>query len=134
MHDSPTVSSKKINLVSSDGDVFEVDYNVALMSKTIEDAIKTNPGGYTDSISVPVLSSKLLTKVIEYCEKHSCRNMSGVDLRGWDVRFLNVDRGTLFDLVLSANYMNIKSLLDLTLKAVADKIRGKTLRQFFANQ
>jgi len=43
MHDSPTVLSKKINLTSSVGDVFEVDYDVALMSKTIEDAWRPIP-------------------------------------------------------------------------------------------
>ncbi|MED6195135.1 hypothetical protein PIB30_035162 [Stylosanthes scabra] len=31
--ENPTVSSKRVKLVSSDGDVFEVDYNVVLMSQ-----------------------------------------------------------------------------------------------------
>ena len=36
-------SSKKIKLKSYDGDVFEVDYDVAVMSKTIQDVIETYP-------------------------------------------------------------------------------------------
>ncbi|GAU11131.1 hypothetical protein TSUD_197550 [Trifolium subterraneum] len=62
MHDSPTVTPKKISLISSDGDVFEVDYDVALMSKTVEDAIDTIPNG-DSSISLSLVRSELLTKL-----------------------------------------------------------------------
>jgi S-phase kinase-associated protein 1 len=126
MHDSLTASSKKINLISSNGDVFEVDYDVALMSKTIQDAIEINPAGDFNSISLSLVNSKSLTRVIEYCKKHKNTQMSDVDLKDWDVEFINVDYNTLFDLILSANYLNIKSLLDLACQTVADIIKGKT--------
>jgi S-phase kinase-associated protein 1 len=128
MHDSPTVTSKKINLISSDGDVFEVDYDVALMSKTIEDAIETIPTDDTDinNIFLSLVRSEILTKVIEYCKKHNSAQMLDVDLNDWDVEFANVDYTTLFDLILSANYMNINSLLDLVCSKIADMIKGKT--------
>ena len=130
-HENPIVSSKKINLVSSNGVVFEVDYNVALMSRTIEDLIKANPAGYTDySIPLPLVSSKILSKVIEYCKKHteeaSSSNDFDVDIKEWDAEFVEVDQQTLFDLVLAANYMDIKTLLDLTTSKTADMIKGKT--------
>ncbi|KAL6966024.1 hypothetical protein U1Q18_045590 [Sarracenia purpurea var. burkii] len=35
-------------------------------------------------------------------------------------------KGTLLNLILAANYLNIKSLLDLTCRTVADMIKGKT--------
>ncbi|KAK7292292.1 hypothetical protein RIF29_08070 [Crotalaria pallida] len=135
MHDSPSISSKKINLISSDGDAFEVDYAVALMSQTIEDVIKTIPGG-GDTDSIPLsLNSKSLAKAIEYCEKHTKfasnfdyneRSTSNVDLNDWDAEFVKVDHDTLFDFVLTANYLNIKSLLDLASCKIADMIKGKT--------
>ena len=37
-----------------------------------------------------------------------------------------VDQGTLFELILAANYLDIKGLLDVTCKTVADMIKGKT--------
>lgn len=39
---------------------------------------------------------------------------------------LKVNRGTLFHLVLAANYLNIKGLLDITCKTIANMIKGKT--------
>ncbi|XP_057420400.1 cullin-like protein 3 isoform X2 [Lotus japonicus] len=141
LHDIPTPSSKKIRLVSSDGDVFEVDYGVALMSKIIEDVIKAKPAGGSDSILVSTVSSNILAKVIEYCKKHTKasnfnhkEDMSGVDIKNWDSKFVEVDYQTLFDLHMSANYLNIKSLLDLTGTTIGDMIKGKTpeeIRQMF---
>lgn len=37
-----------------------------------------------------------------------------------------VDQGTLFELILAANYLDIRSLLDVTCKTVANMIKGKT--------
>ena len=44
----------------------------------------------------------------------------------WDKYFVKVDDETLFNLILAANYLDIKPLLDLTCKTVADEIKGKT--------
>ncbi|KAJ0770887.1 putative SKP1/BTB/POZ domain superfamily, SKP1 component, dimerization [Helianthus annuus] len=51
------------------------------------------------------------------------------DLKAFDSEFVNVDQDTLFDLSLAANYLNIKSLLDLTCKTVADMVKGKTTKE-----
>ncbi|KAK7363602.1 hypothetical protein VNO77_05750 [Canavalia gladiata] len=142
LNDNPIASSKKINLISSDGDVFEVDYAVALMSKTIRDVIESNPGSDTDSINIPVsLSREMLGKVTEYCKKHTEASnsnydeyISNVDLNDWDAKFIDVDHQTLFNLVLSSNYLNMQSLLDLASNKIADIIKGKTpeeIRKFF---
>merc|ERR1712080_259397 len=41
----------------------------------------------------------------------------------WDAEFVKVDDDTLFSLILAANYLDIKTLLDLTCKTVADYIK-----------
>uniref|UniRef100_A0A453M755 SKP1 component dimerisation domain-containing protein n=1 Tax=Aegilops tauschii subsp. strangulata TaxID=200361 RepID=A0A453M755_AEGTS len=51
---------------------------------------------------------------------------SAEDLKSFDAEFIKVDQNTLFDLILAANYLNIKGLLDLTCQTVADMIKGKT--------
>jgi S-phase kinase-associated protein 1 len=42
---------------------------------------------------------------------------------------MEVDQATLFDLIMAANYLNIKGLLDLTCQTVANMIKGKTPEQ-----
>ena len=44
----------------------------------------------------------------------------------WDAAFVTIDQEMLFELILAANYMDIKSLLDLTCAKVASMIKGKT--------
>ncbi|KAK4262041.1 hypothetical protein QN277_027653 [Acacia crassicarpa] len=121
--------SKKITLKSSDGEPFEVDEAVALESQTIKHMIEDDCAD--SGIPLPNVTSKILAKVIEYCKKHvdaanSEEKISEEDLRTWDADFVRVDQATLFDLILAANYLNIKSLLDLTCQTVADMIKGKT--------
>lgn len=117
---------------SSDGETFEVDESVALESQTIKHMIEDDCAD--NGIPLPNVTSKILSKVIEYCKKHvespksDDRTTSTVDdeLKAWDAEFVKVDQATLFDLILAANYLNIKSLLDLTCQTVADMIKGKT--------
>jgi len=45
----------------------------------------------------------------------------------WDATFVEVDQETLFELILAANYMDIKPLLDLTCAKVASMIKGVVL-------
>ncbi|CAI9104796.1 OLC1v1003558C1 [Oldenlandia corymbosa var. corymbosa] len=126
-------TSKNIVLKSSDGETFEVEEAVALESQTIKHMIEDNCAD--NSIPLPNVTSKILAKVIEYCKRHvdaakaaegTAEKTSDEDLKSFDADFVKVDQGTLFDLILAANYLNIKSLLDLTCQTVADMIKGKT--------
>merc|ERR1719440_2216534 len=44
----------------------------------------------------------------------------------WDANFVEVKQELLFELILAANYMDIKPLLDLTCAKVASMIKGRT--------
>ncbi|KAK9713204.1 hypothetical protein RND81_06G011400 [Saponaria officinalis] len=137
-------SEKKITLRSSDGETFELDEVVARESQTIKHMVEDDCAD--NVIPLPNVTSKILAKVIEYCKKHveySANKSSDTtasttasggagggavddELKSWDAEFVKVDQSTLFDLILAANYLNIKSLLDLTCQTVADMIKGKT--------
>ncbi|XP_048128620.1 SKP1-like protein 1A isoform X2 [Rhodamnia argentea] len=125
-------SSRKITLRSSDGESFEVEEAVAVESQTIKHMIEDDCAD--NAIPLPNVTSKILAKVIEYCKKHVDASkaedrVNDEDLKAWDAAFIKVDQvdqATLFDLILAANYLNIKSLLDLTCQTVADMIKGKT--------
>jgi len=125
-------ATKKITLKSSDGETFEVSEAVALESQTIKHMIEDDCAD--NAIPVQNVTGKILAKVIEYCKKHvgaadADEKPSEDDLKNWDGEFVKVDQATLFDLILAANYLNIKSLLDLTCETVANMIKGKTPEQ-----
>ncbi|KAI3926294.1 hypothetical protein MKW98_028430 [Papaver atlanticum] len=114
-----------VTLKSSDGETFDVEESVALQSQTIKHMIEDDCAD--NGIPLPNVTSKILAKVIEYCRKHDDpTDDKDKDLKDWDAEFVKVDQATLFDLILAANYLNIKSLLDLTCQTVADMIEGKT--------
>ncbi|KAL2478666.1 putative E3 ubiquitin ligase [Forsythia ovata] len=117
-----------IALKSYDGDTFVVEEAVALESQTIKNMMEGNCGG--TSIPLPNVTSNILAKVIEYCKRHiNADKATDEDINAYDANFVNVDQGTLFDILLAANYLNIKSLLNLTSQTVADLIKGKTLEE-----
>ncbi|KAK4434643.1 SKP1-like protein 1A [Sesamum alatum] len=133
-------ASKKITLRSSDGEVFEVEEAVAVESQTIKHMIEDDCAD--NVIPLPNVTGKILSKVIEYCKRHvdaaasasaakaddklASASVTDDDLKAFDADFVKVDQATLFDLILAANYLNIKGLLDLTCQTVADMIKGKT--------
>ncbi|XP_062144257.1 SKP1-like protein 1B [Alnus glutinosa] len=121
--------SKKITLKSSDGEAFEADEAVALKLPTIKKMIEDDCA--ENGIPLPNLTSKILAKVIVYSKKHvEAANpddrTSEYHLKAWDAEFVEVDQDTLFDLILAANYLNIKSLQDLTCQTLAEMVKGKT--------
>ncbi|CAN1226670.1 SKP1-like protein 1A [Linum perenne] len=137
-------TERKFTLISSDGESFQVEEAIAMESQTIKHMIEDDCAG--EAIPLPNVHSKILAKVIEYCKKHvetpkldavstsnaapkpDAVSTSNADdsLKQWDTDFAKVDQATLFDLILAANYLNIKDLLDLTCQTVADMIKGKS--------
>ena len=59
---------KMITLKSSDGEEFEVEEAVAMESQTIRHMIEDDCAD--NGIPLPNVNSKILSKVIEYCNKH----------------------------------------------------------------
>ncbi|KAL3529949.1 hypothetical protein ACH5RR_009271 [Cinchona calisaya] len=129
-------SSKMIVLKSSDGETFELEEAVARESQTIKHMIEDNCAN--TCIPLPNVTSNILAKVIEYLNKHVATKPSSSDseesLNTFDTDFVKVDHGTLLDLIMAANYLDIKSLLNLTCQTVADMIKDKKpeeIRAFF---
>lgn len=96
-------------------------------------------------IPLPNVKAQVLRKVIEFCEHHleepmteiekplKSQNMADV-VQKWYADFVDLEQVLLFELILAANFMDIKPLLDLTCLAVSILIKGKSageLRQMF---
>ncbi|PIA55359.1 hypothetical protein AQUCO_00800245v1 [Aquilegia coerulea] len=121
------MSTKMVTLNSSDGESFDVEEAVILQSQTIKHMIEDDCAD--NGIPLPNVTAKILAKVVEYCKKHfevEGQSTEEEQLKTWDADFVRVDQDTLFNLILAANYLNIRSLLDLTCQTVADMIMGKT--------
>ncbi|PIA43012.1 hypothetical protein AQUCO_02000456v1 [Aquilegia coerulea] len=121
------MSTKIVTLRSSDGESFDVEETVITQSQTIKHMIEDECAD--NGIPLPNVTSKILALVIVYCKKHAegeGQSTEVEELKTWDADFVKVDQATLFELILAANYLNIKSLLDLTCQTVADMIKGET--------
>lgn len=82
------------------------------------------------------VNEAVLRKVIEWCTHHkndppstgddddSRRKTTDID--EWDQKFMQVDQEMLFEIILAANYLDIKALLDVGCKTVANMIKGKS--------
>ena len=119
----------EVTLQSQDGQEFKVFINVAQMSETIKNLIED--AGVDEPVPLPNVTGKILSKVIEYCKYHidNPTEKKDDDIIGWDLDFCKVDQATLFELILAANYLDIKELLDLTCKTIANMIKGKTVEE-----
>ncbi|CAG0890321.1 unnamed protein product [Darwinula stevensoni] len=126
-----------IRLESSDGEVFEVDVEIAKQSVTIKTMLEDlGMDEDEDRVPLPNVNGAILKKVIQWCTYHKDdppaaddednKEKRTDDISSWDADFLKVDQGTLFELILAANYLDIKGLLDVTCKTVANMIKGKT--------
>ncbi|KAI7871132.1 E3 ubiquitin ligase complex SCF subunit sconC [Spinellus fusiger] len=121
-----------VHLLSSDSEPFVIDKEVAERSVLIKNMLE-DIGESDASIPLPNVTAKVLKKVIEWCEHHredpvvqDDQERRNTDIDEWDQKYMEVDQETLFDIILAANYLDIKPLLDVGCKTVANMIKGKT--------
>nr|ABK23709.1 unknown [Picea sitchensis] len=87
----------KVSLKSSDDELFDVNEAVAFESQTIKNMIEDT--GTASAIPLPNVSSKILSKVIEYCKYHveaqkpadEKSAISEDEIKTWDQEFVKVD-------------------------------------------
>lgn len=110
-----------IKLQSADREVFETDVNIAKCSGTIKTMLEDlgMDEGEDEVVPLPNVNSAILRKVIQWATYHKDdpqtedpdaenKEKRTDDISSWDADFLKVDQGTLFELILAANYLDIK--------------------------
>eukprot|EP01062_Namystynia_karyoxenos_P058463 TRINITY_DN499_c0_g3_i1.p2 TRINITY_DN499_c0_g3~~TRINITY_DN499_c0_g3_i1.p2 ORF type:complete len:189 (+),score=61.06 TRINITY_DN499_c0_g3_i1:96-662(+) len=140
--------SRHIVLQSNDDDPVEfvVCREAASMSGLIKDMLDDQDGDHQQTvIPIPNVSAVVLRYVLEYVEHHWNRRPLPIDkpLRGriqdaigdWDRAFLFTDlikdgderqHDLLVDVIMAANFLNIKDLLELCCGALASIVKGKS--------
>ncbi|KAL8756557.1 MAG: hypothetical protein Q9199_002838 [Rusavskia elegans] len=130
--------STQIKLQSSDSVQIAVDRDVAERSILIKNMMEDlGDGIMSEAIPIPNVNEPVLRKVIEWCDHHrsdppastdddSDSRKKTTDIDEWDQKFMQVDQEMLFEIILAANYLDIKPLLDVGCKTVANMIKGKS--------
>lgn len=143
--------SHSVVLVSVEGERFTVERKIAERSLLLKNYLNDMHGNNLqndeddsdveadedDEILMPVpnVRSSVLQKVIEWAEHHRDSNFpdeedddsrKSAPVDAWDREFLKVDQEMLYEIILAANYLNIKPLLDAGCKVVAEMIRGRS--------
>jgi S-phase kinase-associated protein 1 len=106
-------------------------------------------------LTIAQVNEAVMKKVLEWCEHHrkdpaasqdddSDSRKKSTDIDEWDQKFMQVDQEMLFEIILvctalalplheqpltmsqAANYLDIKALLDVGCKTVANMIKGKS--------
>ena len=124
-----------ITLVSSDGEKMQISAKAAQRSQLVKGIIED----YPDDAEVPLnnVKSGILKKIKEYLEHYQDSDPKEIErplasqnyqdcVEAWDFEFINIELDTIFEIILAANYMDIKPLLELASSKIASIIKGKT--------
>ncbi|KAI9502129.1 hypothetical protein GGI25_003571 [Coemansia spiralis] len=142
-----------VKLITAEGSIITVEREVIEQSGTIRN-ILNDVGVSEEPIPLPTVSGPILTKIVEYCTHHKDdisrrqpREVSNEDesdsseaaiqraieqMDDFDHEFCRIDQGTLFDIILAANFLDIQPLLDLAGYTVANMMKGKSVEEIRA--
>lgn len=130
----------KIKLRTSDDLLIEEDKELMLRSVTIKSMI--DDGDHDEEIPLPEITQPTLLKVIEFLKHLQAGNpppeiekpLRSNDLKDvtteWYANFIDHDDDTVQDIILAANFLDIKELLALSCAKMGSVIRGLSIPEF----
>merc|ERR1712241_1628935 len=124
-----------ISLQSCDGQVFPVNIDIARQSVTLRNMIEDlGIEDLDENVPLPNVNAAILKKIIDWCTTHYKNNDESdlSSLSEWDLEYLKIGDGTIFELILAANYLDISQLLEVCCKQVANMIKGKSAEEIRA--
>ncbi|KAG5188515.1 Skp1 family, dimerization domain-containing protein, partial [Tribonema minus] len=128
-----------VTLVAMGGDTFTVDRNVISLSQVIRVMLEDDGECVATEIPLPTVRGPVLAKVVDYCVHYQTEPMTEIPrpikygrtvadhVQPWYAEFVDaLDKETLFELILSCNYLDVKPLLDLTSAVAGLMLMNKT--------
>lgn len=140
--DDDASSSSSIKLVSKDKKVFVVSRKNAIISNLVKTTLEQDASA--SEVPIPGVTGEILEKLVTYMNHHAgteppiipkplrSKEMKQVCSDAWDAEYIDKIgdvRQDLYDLILAANYMDVKSLLHLGCAKVASLIKGQPLEK-----
>lgn len=115
---------------AEEGEFILVSKLIANKSVTIANMIGEIPDS-DEAIPLINVTENMLRLVLDFLEYHEdnwvvFEKGDSTDIDEWDKEFFDMSQKDLFELILAANFLDIKPLLDLSCKTVANMIKGKT--------
>merc|ERR1712154_334865 len=148
----PSKKMKSLTIKTSDKQTFKVDWDVARQSQTIrtmlDDLGIEEDGDSEDTIPLPneEITGPVFQKALEWCKKNrgkpdynreeddSKNKYVSIDqLNDWEKDYIKMTVDEMFPLLFLANFLEIKGLIELMVKALALQIQGKTVEEIRKN-
>ena len=137
------MAEDKVRLLCNDGEVVEVEVKIAEKSVLIKGLIEDS--GVEEEIPLPQVKKPILEKIVVYCARLVDHQPPEIDkplshndmhqvVDAWYADYINLEQEELFELVMAANYLDIKPLLELSCAKVASQIKNKSvveIRKYF---
>jgi len=135
-------SGKPLKLTSKDKKEFVVERKHAFISTLVKTSLENDDKA--EEVPIPGVTGAILELVVNYMKEHKgveppiiekplrSKVMKDVCPHKWDADYIDKigdTRQQLYDLILAANYMDIKSLLHLGCAKVASLIKGQPLEK-----
>lgn len=120
----------KVSLKTLDGVTFEVEAWIAKEMETVQAYIDDTSADTSAAIAIPLhnVAGRELARMVEYCKEHRRASVSAGNLKEFEERFaaaLNLYE--MKDLIIAANYLNTKKLLESLSRCIAKAIKNKSV-------
>ncbi|XP_019178027.1 PREDICTED: SKP1-like protein 21 isoform X1 [Ipomoea nil] len=124
-------------LQTADGSIQQVEEEVAMFCPMIcREVLQTGMGSSKNyAISLPQrVNPSILGLILDYCRFHQVPGHSNKERKAFDEKFVRLDTKKLCELTSAADSLQLRPLVDLTSRALARMIEGKTpeeIREIF---
>ncbi|XP_039042583.1 SKP1-like protein 21 isoform X2 [Hibiscus syriacus] len=133
----PEMMNSYICLQTADGSIQQVEQEVAMFCPMIcHEVIQKGMGSSKNcAISLPQrVNPAMLSLILDYCRFHQVPGHSNKERKSFDEKFIRMDTKRLCELTSAADSLQLKPLVDLTSRALARIIEGKSpeeIREIF---
>ncbi|KAL8495228.1 hypothetical protein ACS0TY_019402 [Phlomoides rotata] len=132
----PEMLKAYIWVQTSDGSIQQIEQEVAMYCPFICQEIHSGMGASKNyPISLPSrVNPSMLSLILDYCRFHQVPGRSNKERKSFDEKFVRMDTKRLCELTSAADSLQLKPLVDLTSRALARVIEGKTpeeIREIF---
>jgi S-phase kinase-associated protein 1 len=146
------MSDELVTIVTSDGKAFQILREIAVWSRTLRDLMEDAAG----DVPLPGVNGHTFEKLVAWCMAHkddpkevapaaaptggATEVVAGAVLtppppltEADKTFFQDMSKEHLFEIILAANFLDIKPLLDVCCRVVANSVLGKTPKEIYAD-